>query len=480
MDADKLLAEAHAYVEEVWGDIERDIDALVRIESVEDLAHATEDAPFGPGPRKALDEALRIAERLGLAPHNCEGYVGYADVAGAVDECIATIGHADIVPIGTGWHVEPLRLTRKDGYLLGRGVLDDKGPLVLSLYAAHFLARKVQETGKPLPYTLRCIIGTNEETGMRDVEHYLAHNPQPRFCFTPDACFPAICGEKGRVYAELVSSVAGEDSRILSLSGGEASNAVVGLAEALVVATADEISARDGIEVTPAGTDERGRMLLRIVASGQGGHAAMPEGTCSAVGILCEALLEAGICDEAEREFLELERLVFADTAGEALGVAATDEVFEPLTCAGTIVSTREGEGGRRLVQGLDIRYPSSVTGEWIHVRLQKAASAHGADAVLCDNMVPFLTSPDSVEVRTLLSAYHDVFGCGGEAFTIGGGTYARHFQKAVAFGPLEAFESQGPDWVGPEHGPDEGVAIETLKRALEVYVVALCRLMEL
>jgi succinyl-diaminopimelate desuccinylase len=36
------------------------------------------------------------------------------------------------------------------------------------------------------------------------------------------------------------------------------------------------------------------------------------------------------------------------------------------------------------------------------------------------------------------------------------------------------------PDWVGIEHGPDEGVSEEVLRRALKIYIMSIARLMEL
>ncbi len=481
METEELINEARAYVREVWEDVERDIDDLIQVESVEDLEHAKEGMPYGPAVREALDRALAIAENLGLETHNCDGHIGYADVAGKSEQYYATIAHADIVPLGSGWHFDPLRLSSKDGYLIGRGVLDDKGPLVLSLYAARFVAQKARELGRELPYTLRCIVGVNEETGMRDVGYFTEHFPQPLFCFTPDACFPAICGEKGRVHAELASpELKTMEGRIVSLAGGEASNAIVGCAEAVVVASPEDLPAREGIEVVSAGTDEQGRELLRVVAHGKGGHAAMPEETHSAVGMLCEVLLQSGICSDVERAFLELQTLVFMDVQGKALGIDASDEVFDPLTCAGTIVSTHADATSRRLVQTLDIRYPSSVSADHIASNLAEVAARFGCEVRIIDSSVPFLTSPDSPEVQVLLDAYRDVFNREGDAFTIGGGTYARHFDKAVAFGPLDPRDGNDPDWVGPEHGPDEGIRQSSLKRALQTYVVALSRLMGL
>jgi len=215
MDDEELKQQIDAYVARVWDDVVDDIGALVAVRSVEDPAAAAPGAPWGPESRRALDTALGIAERLGLATHDCAGYLGYADLPGASETQIATIAHTDIVPEGTGWSFEPFALTRKDGYLIGRGVLDDKGPCVLSLYAARFF----KEKGETLPYTLRCIIGNAEETSMDDVAYYLEHYPEPAFLFSPDAEFPVCCGEKG-IMSAVISSKEIAGGRIVELSGG--------------------------------------------------------------------------------------------------------------------------------------------------------------------------------------------------------------------------------------------------------------------
>lgn len=475
-----LMAHAKAYVDEVWDDVVRDIDYLVQVESVEDKDHAEPGKPFGSAPYEALSRALGIAERLGLQTHDCEGYVGYGELSGESNAYLATIAHADIVPVGKGWHYDPLRVTQKDGYLLGRGVLDDKGPLVLSLYAAHYFVRKVRDEGKRLPYTLRCIVGTNEETGMEDVDYYLEHFEQPAFCFTPDAVFPLICGEKGRFYAAVASAwFDAQASRIVSLEGGTVANAVPGDAQAVVRARADELASRPGIEVQDAGTDAMGQPLACVRAIGKGGHASMPEGTTNAIALLVEYLADQGLCSEQENEFLAFEHVLLADSYGKALGIAATDDVFDPLTCVGGTLCTEQSDVGVRFVQTMDVRYPKSTTGDALLKVVERVAAEHACEVTEHDDAVPFYTSPDSQEIRALVNTYNEVTGQHAEAFTIGGGTYARHFARAAAFGPDDpAFPA--PSWVGIEHGPDEGVAEDTLKRALVVYIVSLARLMEL
>lgn len=472
----KTVDLAWEYVESVWEDVVADIDYLVQVESVEDLSHATPDMPFGPAPHEALVRALRIADRLGLKTTDCDGYVGYADVKGARDQYIATIAHTDIVPLGTGWTVDPLRVTRREGYLLGRGVLDDKGPLVLSLYAAHFFAR----SSATLPYTLRCIIGSNEETGMRDVEHYLAHEPEPLFCFSPDASFPLICGEKGKFDACFATTaIPAEEGIIVSIEGGVATNAVPGKAVAVLRARVEDVIPNKNVEVDLVGTDESGAELIRVTAHGRGGHASTPEGTCNAIGVLVTALLGSGLCKGPELGFLTFLHTLLEDSHGRALGIDSKDEKFGSLTCVGGTVRTVVEGSKRRFEQTIDVRYPMSTTSERILRAVDEIATSYGCRTVSHDDMPPFYLSPDSADVHALLEAFWEVTGRCEGAFTIGGGTYSRHFDRAVAFGPDTPYEP-APDWVGQEHGPDEGISEGALKQALVTYIVAIERLMGL
>ena len=470
MTDEELKSQVDAYVDEVWEDVVSDMDLLIQVESVEDKDHAAPGMPFGPNPKEALVRALAIAQRLGLEAHDCEGYIGYADLPGESDTQIATIAHADIVPVGTGWTFDPLHVTRKDGCLIGRGVADDKSPLVLSLYAAHFLKRLADEAGKPFPYTLRCLVGVNEETGMEDVEWYLKHYDQPAFLFTPDANFPLIFGEKGRIQAAISSADLGDNGVIVSLDGGTVANAVPGLAEAVVRADASSLSAEENIEIVPEGEG-----LTRIVAHGKGGHASLPEGTVNAIGLLVDYLLEHDLCSETERQALELEHAILSSTDGSTLVIVWSNKHFGPLTCIGGTAHLKDGT----LIQTIDSRYPTSITAEDIKEKLSQLAAPYGASVKIQSNMVPFLTDPETPEVQTLVRTYNELSGDNGKAFTIGGGTYARHFARAVAFGP-DVEGTPRPAWLGYEHGADEGMPEEQLKLALKIYIVSLIRLMEL
>ncbi len=471
MSDEQFKAQVDAYVDEIWEAAVEDIRYLVEVESVEDLSHSAPSMPYGPAPAEALRRALEISKRLDLTPTNCDGFIGYADLPGESDTQIATISHVDIVPLGLGWNFPPLDVTRKDGFLIGRGVQDDKGPYIMSLYAAHFFARQVEQTGNKLPYTLRCFAGCNEETGMADVDWYLAHNDAPAFLFTPDADFPLICGEKG-VYHGLFSSKPGLlGGSLLAIDGGTVPNAIPGRAEAVVSVAADALPAADNIALEALQDG-----CTRIVATGKGGHASMPAGTVNAIELLVDYLVANIELTDDQAVFLSLVKQVVSTTDGTSTGINTADDKFGPLTCiGGTIGCFEDGH----VEQTIDSRYPTSIGGVDITGRMAAIAEAHDASYRLLSDAVPFYIEPTSPEIQTLLATYREYTGNMTEPMVIGGGTYARHFPRACAFGPNEP-DIANPDWVGIEHGPDEGISEERLKNALKIYIVAIARLMEL
>ena len=473
-------AQVDRYVDEVWEDVVEDIRSLVRIDSVEDLAAAEPGKPWGPAAYDALAKGLEIASHIGLEAHDCDGYIGYADLAGESSRQIATIAHTDIVPTGLGWTVPALDVTRRDGYLLGRGVLDDKGPFVLSLYAAKFFVDQVARTGKRLPYTIRCIVGNNEETSMADVEWYLEHFEAPAFCFTPDADFPLICGEKGILHGVFRTNgaVAGEGQPIAKLDGGTVPNAIPGLATALVREdAADFLLTRCTMGIEANATEDG---LVQVTSHGIGGHAAFPQGTDNAIGKLVRLMLEqeGGPAGSSAQTlaFLRLVEQLTRTSDGSALGIDSSDEVFGALTLNAGVIRTLD-DGSCTIT--VDVRYPSSITSDEVFAAFETLADTHGCSFERGMAQVPFYMDPSLPAIQTLLGTYNEYMGTNEEAFVIGGGTYARHFPRACAFGPHDP-SVVDPEWVGIEHGPDEGVSEECLRRALKIYIVSIARLMEL
>lgn len=460
---DPRWASIDAFAEQNRDNILRDITRLVAVPSVEGTPEP--GAPFGAGPRAALDKALEIAAELGLETYNAEGYIGWAQTGPIADgqKYLATITHNDVVPEGNGWDADPYTVRVRDGWILGRGVSDDKGPGILCLYALKYL----KDSGIELKYPVRALLGTNEETHMHDVDYYAAHYPMPAFCFTPDAEFPVCNGEKGGFNGEIVSPALA-DGQILDFQGGVAHNAVPDRAFCTVRVAPDAIECTEGV-TKEAG--ENGATVLR--GQGKSGHAAMPAGTVNAISLLVDCLLHNHIGTEAEQAYLRVLQKLHAATDGSAVGIAADDGLFDPLTIIGGTIGQEDGV----IRQSFDCRYPTNTDPEKMTAALEQVCGT-AAHLENLTSRVPFYIAADSPAIQTLINTYNEVTGEQQTPFTMGGGTYARHFPYAVSFGP-EHTDVAIPAFAGPMHGANEGAPFEKLIEALKIYILALLRLQD-
>ena len=454
---EELRRDLDLFVRENETAIFRDIARLVAIDSVE--GEPEPGAPFGPGPKAALEKGLEIARELGLQAVNCADRIGYAQLGeGPEDRYLATITHLDVVPTGDGWEHDPFAMREREGWIIGRGVMDDKGPSVLCLYALKYL----KERNIPLKLPVRALLGANEESGMGDVEYYLANYPAPLFCFSPDANFPLCNGEKGIYHGRIVFKL--PLNRIREIRGGIVANAIPDKAEATVEAERLEPAERVSVEELEPG-------LWRVSTTGLGGHASLPQGTVNAIGVLVDYLLDQGVGDENERRMLQLLQRLHCAWDGSGLGVQADDGLFEPLTIIGGVIGLEDG----RLFQTLDSRYPTNTSGAKIAAAIQ-ALAGDLAEVTVDRDAEPFYMSLDNPAVQVCIDAYNAVTGENARPYTIGGGTYARDFPNAVSFGP-EHPERPMPDFAGPIHGVDEAACKAWLLEALKVYILALIEL---
>lgn len=173
-------------------------DGLRRMVAIPSIRGKEEpDAPFGRGPKQALEEVLKIATELGFHTKNIDDKIGYAQYGEDRSDgaYYGVFGHVDVMPLGEGWNSPPLSLTLREGKLFGRGTLDNKGPILSNLYALYVL----KENGVTFDRPVRIVFGTNEETGFGCVKHYLTKEIPPTFGWTPDCKWPVVYGERGRL-----------------------------------------------------------------------------------------------------------------------------------------------------------------------------------------------------------------------------------------------------------------------------------------
>lgn len=104
------------------------------------------------------------------------------------DKTLAIGLHSDIVPPGDGWETDPYTVVERDGFLYGRGVLDNKGPIASSVVAMQLLA----EVGVPLAGRLQLAVVASEEFHESDepdpgIEYLLSQGAlRPDFAIVPD------------------------------------------------------------------------------------------------------------------------------------------------------------------------------------------------------------------------------------------------------------------------------------------------------
>ena len=446
------------------------ISRLVRIPS--DRQPAGPGEPFGAGPAAALAEALDIARDAGFKIKNYDNYVGTVDL-GAGPPCLDILAHLDVVPAGSGWQVtgpfEPLIL---DGRIYGRGASDDKGPAVAALYAM----RAVAALGVPLKGRVRLILGTDEECGGSDIDYYYSQEAEAPMTFSPDAEFPVINIEKGRLLGEFKSSwpAASGISHIVSIKGGVKFNVVPDAADAAVKG----LSAQDMTPYLKAASAKTGltfiaeekNNLLHIEATGKGAHAATPDMGNNAITGMLSLLSSLPLADHAGfRRICALSSLLpHGDWHGRALGVDMSDDLSGPLTLSLNMI-----EADSTGLKGVfDCRAPICANDG--NVRDIVAARFAENDIGLAEHpMVPPHHVPEDLPfIQTLLRRYEEYSGKKGRCLAIGGGTYVHSLQRGVAFGCADL------EVDNHLHGADEFADIAQLVMSAKIFaqvIIDLC-----
>lgn len=440
------------------------VEAVCRLCAIRSVKEAPQPGmPFGPGPARALDEALILSGELGFTTRNYEGYVGTADLCDQ-ETTLHILGHLDVVGEGTGWTVtEPYAPKAVDGMLYGRGVADDKGPMVAALFAM----RAVQALGVPLKRNVRLILGTDEESGSADIAYYFAREPHAPFTFSPDGEFPVINIEKGS-YKPVFTKTWAESTalpRLRALHGGfrinvlppEADAVVEGLAIDAFAPYCAQIAEKTGAQFSLTETDGG----INIHCAGAGAHASTPQGGNNAITALLTLLCALPLAESDSKRALQDLNTLFphGDTQGAALGIAQSDGESGALSLAFSLleVSTTDLSGQ------FDARLPLCSNTENCRSIAVKAFEKYGMSAT-GDMAEPHYVPADSPFVQTLLKCYQQYTGNQGACISIGGGTYVHEIPGGVAFG------CGMPGFNPNMHGANEHIDIKDLMTACKIF----------
>lgn len=445
-----------------------ELTALIQIESVLDETTASDEAPFGKGPKAALDFMLAKGEAEGFTVKNVDNMAGHIEM-GEGDDLLGILCHVDVVPAGdlSTWTYPPFEGRIVDGKLYARGAIDDKGPTM----AAWLGMKLVKDAGVPLSKRVRMIIGTDEETDFRCVDRYFEKEEMPSIGFAPDADFPLINAEKGIAHV-IFSSLenGGTKEQLISFKAGHRINMVPDYAEAVVSADCNIDTDAfylflEKYKLSGKVVEQQGQFVVAL--KGKSAHAMEPEKGINAAVRLAQFLATQNIKGRGGK-FIYFLADVFGDNPyGEKLAMDYEDEMSGKMTLNPGFVTFDE----KTAQVEISMRYSVTYDFDAFITKGQQAAKAYGMALDVVSDSKPHYVPEDDTLVATLLDIYRGVTGDMSKPLSTGGGTYARVMKKGVAFGMLYPGEAD------VAHQADEFVVVENLVKAAAIYAEAIAKL---
>ncbi len=436
------------------------IQTMVRIPSVRDLDSKEIGAPFGRAIGEALDKFIELCQGVGMTTfRDPDGYYGYAEIGPKDAEMIGILGHLDVVPIGDikQWtEAEPFSGDIVGNKIVSRGTLDDKGPMVMNLMAIKALL----SAGVKFDKRVRLIFGCAEETTWECMNKYVELEEMPSIAFSPDANFPLINAEKTIHHFDMDSKNEVSELKIESLG---AYNSVADYCT-YTGDRCDELEAaakshnfeykRDGNTFTTLGQS------AHAMATHLGDNAIYKMAhLCTVIGIHTPAI-----------DFIN-EKL-FGTFNGENICGVVEEEVSGKLTL--NIGYLEIKDGSEKI--GLDTRIPVLADHEDIIAQYKASIEAAGGEYTAKKTQPKLYVPEDSKLVSTLMQVYKDVSGdVDAKPLSSGGGTYSRAMDNCVAFGCV--FTNM--DMTDNMHQPNESYDLDFLKQGLEIYGLAIYRLLK-
>ncbi len=431
----------------------KSLSEFIAINSAYDESSVSEKDPFGVGVSAALTYITDLATKDGFEVTNYDNKV-VEILFGRGKNNLTIMAHADVVPAGSGWKEPPFKMVEKKGVLYGRGVADDKGPLLATYYAM----KALRDNGELGGYQIRFLVGGNEESGSLCMEHYFhtLKKPEPTLGFSPDSDFPLIYAEKGICTFEVKGKL--KVPGLISISGGVASNAVIEKCVVKFELNNDFLNfimkkyKRDEAEIRTA--DD----ITTVTFHGKAAHGALPELGVNAGMMTISALAEF----TKDPTLVQLKKLYTPLDASGFKCVGNSKDMGHNSSNVGLV-----SYDGNEISLTCNFRYVDTCDKK---VLLSTIKEVNKPLSVKVVGEAPLLYfSKESVLIKTLLQSYAEETGdFDSEPLAIGGGTYAKETSNTVAFG------MQFPGWESNMHSPGEAVKKADLFKGMAVYARAI------
>ena len=464
------------YIENYKNEIIQKTQELIQIPSVICISN-NPHYPFGEPINNALEYMLKLGKDLGFRTKNMNGYCGYIEF-GEGKELIGIIGHLDVVPVGDDWTYPPFSGTISNNKIYGRGAIDDKGPVISSLYAMKY----VMETCK-VHKRVRLILGLNEENDWKCIHYYQKHEETPSIGFSPDADFPCIYAEKSILTSYLkmdYSDFFKQDIVIKEINTHEnAINVVPKICSVILKINSHKIAMCDFIinlkniiketnfEIDIYKIDEE---EIKLTSHGISSHAAHPDLGVNAISRLLVVLYKIFDFYQIHIELFDFfYTYINTQYYGENLKINFEDETGKLTLNVGDFCLKNN-----ILQIGLNLRIPVTVNMITIGSSFMKYTSPYWKVDFDTISYKPALyVSKENKLVKTLCDIYNQETHSNLTPIAIGGATYARAFENCISF---------GPNFPGDKdmcHQTDEFIDIDKLLLSCKIYAKAILTLTE-
>lgn len=460
-------------IENFKNDIINSTQELIRIPSVYEKSN-DEKIPFGKNINSALEYMLNLGTQLGFRTKNVDGYCGYIEF-GEGNEIVGIIGHLDVVPEGEDWTYPPFSGTIKDGKIYGRGAIDDKGPVIASIYAM----KAVMDNYK-LHKRVRLILGLNEENDWKCINYYKKHEELPTIGFSPDADFPCIYAEKSILSSYITENLENQKSciKIKEINcNNNALNVVPKFCSLILEIDENKIQISELIQLLKKLIEEKNYEIdiyklsnteLKLTSYGLQAHAAHPDMGINAISRLLTILSLIYKNYNCNLELLDFfGKCINTEYDGKSLGISCTDETGS-LTLNVANLSIKNNI----LKLGMNLRIPVNTPISFIKNKFKTLCRNYNNlnyETYSSENSL-YVPKDDKL-VSTLCRIFNEETNSNKKPIAIGGGTYARAFNNCISF---------GPNFPGHEdmcHKTDEYIEIKNLILACKIYAKAIIEL---
>ncbi len=440
---------------------------LVKIPSVFEPSQNT-SMPFGKNCNKALEYMLNLGKHLGFRTKNIDGYCGYIEF-GKGEELIGIIGHLDVVPATDTWTYPPFSATIIDNKIYGRGTIDDKGPVIASLYAM-----KVVYDTCNINKRVRLILGLNEENDWKCIDYYKKNEEIPSVGFSPDADFPCIYAEKGLLNVFLSFYHKKDKIQITNIDCNNNAINVVPKYCKITLLIDDKISFSECVNkleniVKKYNFDiilENKANFITLISYGVSAHSAHPDLGKNAISQALIVLYELFKVYDINNDFLSyFNEKIGLDYNGKNLDINVQDE-SGILTLNVAQFSIKDSV----LILGMNLRIPIHTSIDTIKEKI-KSTLFSSISAHFSREKEPLYIPKDNWLIQTLCNVFKEVTTIDAPPIAIGGATYARAFPNHVSFG------ANMPNNEDMCHKNDEFICIDNLMLTAKIYANAIYRL---